>query len=195
MEADRRTRLSPADRRAQLVSVGVTALADIPLHDLGMDDLARRAGVSRGLVFHYFGSRQGLHRELIVAARDGMLRATEPVTELGPRERLHDTLARTVQFVRDHRSTFYSLVRGVSSGDDEVRAAIDEARETQAARVLAVAIELGADDAPLLRVAVRAWIALAEEALVAAARSAEADAELVGFLERSALAVADAARG
>lgn len=190
-----RRRLDPDERRAQLVVAGVAMLADTPLHELSADGLARAAGVSRGLVLHYFGSRAGLHRALVVAARDGMLHATEPVADLDPVARLRDTLARTVRFVREHRGTFYSLVRGVSSGDAEVRAAIDQARESQAARVLAALVERGEADTPLLRLAVRSWIGLAEEALVDAVRDPRiGDDELVEFLTRSALSTADAAR-
>jgi AcrR family transcriptional regulator len=47
----RRTRLSPEERRAQLVALGVNALADRPLQELTIEDLAAQAGVSRGLLF------------------------------------------------------------------------------------------------------------------------------------------------
>ena len=81
METDRRTRLTPDERRAQLVALGVAFLADNPLDELSIEDLSARAGVSRGLLFHYFGSKQGLHREVVRTARDSMLHATEPVAD------------------------------------------------------------------------------------------------------------------
>ena len=99
MENDRRTRLTPDERRAQLVALGVAFLADNPLDQLTIEDLSARAGVSRGLLFHYFGSKQGLHREVVRTARDAMLHATEPVAGLAPLDRLHDTLERIVAFV------------------------------------------------------------------------------------------------
>lgn len=190
MSTDRRTRLTPDERRAQLVALGVALLAESPLDELTIDTLSERAGVSRGLLFHYFGSKQGLHREVVRTARDSMLHATEPSTELPPLERLHDTLERIVRFVRDHRGTFYSLVRGVASGDSEVRAVVEEARAEQANRVVAAFLELGIEDTPLLRIALRSWVAFAEEALVESALGTELTAdEIVGFLERSARAV------
>lgn len=190
MSTDRRTRLTPDERRAQLVALGVALLAEGPLDELTIDALSERAGVSRALLFHYFGSKQGLHREVVRTARDSMLHATEPVPELPPLDRLRDTLSRIVRFVRDHRGTFYSLVRGVASGDSEVRAVVEEAREEQAGRVIAAFLELGVPDTPMLRIALRSWVAFAEEALVESALGTDLPAdEIVGFLERSARGV------
>ncbi|WP_158865198.1 TetR/AcrR family transcriptional regulator [Leifsonia sp. AG29] len=193
MEHDRRTRLTPDERRAQLVALGVAFLADNPLDELTIEGLSAQAGVSRGLLFHYFGTKQGLHREVVRTARDSMLRATEPVADLPPLDRLHDTLTRIVQFVREHSGTFFSLVRGVASGDSEVRAVVEEARRIQAERVTAVFLELGEPDGPMLRIALRSWIAFAEEALVESAIGTELPSpEIVGFLERSAGGVVEA---
>lgn len=190
MEIDRRTRLTPDERRAQLVALGVAFLVDKPLDALTIDVLSAQAGVSRALLFHYFGSKQGLHREVVRTARDSMLRATEPQEDLPPLDRLHDTLSRIVRFVRDHRGTFYSLVRGVASGDTEVREVVEEARTVQAERVIAVFLELGVADTELLRIALRSWVAFAEEELVRSALGTDlASDEVVAFLDRSARAV------
>jgi AcrR family transcriptional regulator len=193
MQAERRTRLSPDERRAQLIALGVAFLVDHPLDELTIEYLSATAGVSRGLLFHYFDSKNGLHREVVRTARDSMLRATQPVEDLEPLDRLRDTLRRIVQFVRDHRGTFFSLVRGVASGDAEVRGVVEEARQVQADRVTGVFIELGAKDSELLRIALRSWVAFAEEFLVESALGTEMPTErIVAFLERSARAVASA---
>jgi AcrR family transcriptional regulator len=191
MDADRRTRLTPEERKSQLVALGVAALVDRPLEALTIEYLSTQAGVSRGLLFYYFGSKQGLHREVISTARDSMLRATEPVPDLSPTERLNDTLTRIVKFVRDHGATFFSLVRGAASGDPEVREVVEQARALQADRVIAVFLELGATDSELLRIALRSWVAFAEEALVESALNTDMpSAQIVEFLERSVTAVA-----
>jgi AcrR family transcriptional regulator len=190
MEADRRTRLTPVERRAQLVALGVAALVERPLESLSIEYLSAQAGVSRGLLFYYFGSKQGLHREVVSAARDSMLRATEPSRDLPPFDRLRDTLTRLVQFVRDHRGTFFSLVRGAASGDAEVREVLEQARALQAGRLIAVFQELGVADSELLRIALRSWVAFAEQTLVDSALDTEMPSEeIVSFLERSVEAV------
>ncbi len=188
---DRRTRLTPQERRTKLIALGVAALADRPLEALTIEHLSAQAGVSRALLFHYFGSRQGMHHAVVLTARDSMLHATEPQPDLDPLDRLRDTLERIVRFVRDHRGTFYSLVRGAASGDPEVREVVEQARAAQADRLIAVFLELGMPDSELLRIALRSWVAFAEEMLVESVLGIEMPAEeVVAFLSRSATAVA-----
>lgn len=193
MQAARRTRLSPDERRAQLVALGVSALASGPLEALSIESLAAAAGVSRGLVIHYFDTKDGLHRAVVGTAIGSMLHATEPDHGLEPLDRLHDTLTRLVRFVREHRQTFYSLVRGASSGDAEVRELIDDARTVQTGWLVAAFLELGVPDSEALRIALRAWVAFAEQTLVDGALHSELSSdEIVLFLDRTAKAVVDA---
>jgi AcrR family transcriptional regulator len=193
--AERRTRLSPEERRKQLIALGVNALADRPLDEITIEFLAAEAGVSRGLVFYYFNSKTGLHHELVQTARDSLMRATEPKPELPPSARLHDTLDRFVTFARDHRQTFFSLVRGTASGDEDVREIVEQVRTAQADRLSIMFQELGVAQSTRLDIALRAWVALAEQALVDGAMNhALEHAELVAFLEGSCLAVVDLAQ-
>ncbi|QAY64334.1 TetR/AcrR family transcriptional regulator [Xylanimonas allomyrinae] len=190
----RRTRLSPEERRQQLLALGVAWLADRPLEAISVEDLAAAAGVSPGLVFYYFGTRQGLHQQIVLTARDAMLYATEPDASLPAQERLRDVLERFVGFVQEHGATFYSIVRGASSGDPQVRETVQQARDALARHATTMVTELGVGPTPLIDVAVRAWISLAEQALVDAAMGGLVPAdELVAFLERSALATVRAA--
>lgn len=189
----RRTRLPSDERRAQLVALGVASLVDRPLDALTIESLSEAAGVSRGLLFHYFGSKQGLHRAVVLTARDAMLHATEPRADLEPLERLRDTLERLVAFVREHRRTFYSLVRGAASGDRVVRELVDEARDIHASRAVAVFVERGHADTGALRRVIRAWVAFAEELLVdEAVARVPSDPALVALLVASAEAVVGA---
>jgi AcrR family transcriptional regulator len=192
-EASRRTRLTPDERRSQLVALGVGSLVDRPLEALTIEWLSDAAGVSRALLFHYFGSRQGLHHAVVLTARDSMLHASEPRLDLPPLERLRDTVARLVDFVRAHRGTFTSLVRGAASSDAEVREVVDQARAVHHDRIVAVYLELGEADTPLLRSVLRAWVSFAEELLVDAALDDTMPRDdLVALLVRSAAAVVDA---
>jgi len=185
--------MSPEERRQQLVALGVAALADRPLESITIEDLAGKAGVSPGLVHYYFGSRQGLHSEIVRTARDAMLHATAPRPELPPLERVRDTLDRFVVFVREHDATFYSLVRGAASGDERVRTTIQHARDVLADYLSDAFRELGARETPLLDVAIHSWISFAEQALIEAANDPDvAPADLSAFLLRSAVGVVSA---
>lgn len=194
MSTEPRSRLSPEQRRAQLIAIGVAFLAEHPLDELTIDELALRAGVSRALIFHYFESRQGVERAIVTTARDSLLVASEPREELAPRERVHDTLLRIAGFVREHSGTFSSLVRGVASGDAAVRAIVDESRERNAQRLLEAFTELGVADTAALRVALRAWVSFTEEALLELVVDRRVDDEVVvEFLEQTLEGVVTAA--
>ncbi|MBS1906064.1 MAG: TetR/AcrR family transcriptional regulator [Actinobacteria bacterium] len=184
MPAPHRARLSPEERRAQLIAAGVNFLADHTLDELSMDVLAQRAGVSRPLLFHYFDTKQGMHLAVVTMARDSLLLASEPRPDLPPRERVRDTLLRIAQFVQQHHGTFHSLVRGVASGDPAVRRVVDESRELNAQRLLDAFTELGTPDSPALRIALRAWVAFTEETLVSLVIDRDTAPErVVRFLE------------
>jgi len=180
----RRARLTPVERRAQLVATGVNFLAEHSLDELTMDVLAQRAGVSRPLLFHYFDTRQGMHLAVVTTARDSLLLASEPRDDLEPRARIRDTLLRITEFVRQHQGTFHSLVRGIASGDPAVRRVVDESRDLNAERLLDAFIELGIADTPGLRVALRAWVSFTEETLISLVIDRDEDpVVVVRFLE------------
>lgn len=189
MPSPRRTRLTPDQRRAQLLLLGRDLLGTRTLDELSIDDLAEKAGISRGLMFHYFKSKQGFHRAVVEAACEDFLARTAPDPALEPLARLHAVLGAFVDYVLDHRATYVSLVRGAASADETVRELVENARRTQADRVTAGCVELGLADTPLLRTAARAWVVFAEESVVAWQEPDADRAGLAEFLERTLVAV------
>ena len=78
MDAVKRTRLDPAQRRAQLIDLGARMLAERPLEQISVEDIADQAGVSRGLLFHYFASKSEFHLAIVRHSSEQMLQRTEP---------------------------------------------------------------------------------------------------------------------
>ena len=66
MTAVRRTRLSPHDRRMQLLDCAQTIILERGLSSFTMESLAREAGVSNPLVYKYFDTRLAILQELLV---------------------------------------------------------------------------------------------------------------------------------
>jgi AcrR family transcriptional regulator len=56
----RRTRLSPARRRRQIIEAAGLVFEDADPLDVTFEEVAEAAGVSRGLVYRYFGDKGGL---------------------------------------------------------------------------------------------------------------------------------------
>ena len=65
-------RRSADDRRAQLVQIGLELLPTTPVQELTIDEVARRAGISRSLLFHYFATKRDYYTAVTRAAADLM---------------------------------------------------------------------------------------------------------------------------
>lgn len=177
---DKRTRLAPAARRAQLIELGVQMLATRTLDDLSVEDIARQAGISRGLLFHYFASKQEFHTEVVRAAAGELLACTEPDTSLAPLDGLRGAVGAFIDYVAENPDSYKSLVRGAASGTPAMRDIFDQTRATLAARVVTVIARTGATLTPRAELAVHGWVAFAEECTI-------------GWLERGGLERAELA--
>lgn len=164
----KRTRLSPDARRAQLIALGVEMLATRTLDELSVEDIATQAGISRGLLFHYFASKQEFHVEVARAAAAELITRTEPDRSLAPLDALHGALAAFIDYVAENPDNYKSLVRGAASGDAEMRAIFDRTRSTMAGRIVGVLAEQGLPLGPRAELAVHGWVAFVEECVVRA---------------------------
>lgn len=164
--AEKRTRLDPAARRAQLIELGVEMLATRTLDELSVEEIAQKAGISRGLLFHYFSSKQDFHVEVARAAAAELIRRTEPDPQLPPLEALRGALAAFMDYVSENPDNYKSLVRGAASGDSDMRAIFDHTRSTMAGRIVSVLAELGLPLGPRAELAVHGWVAFVEECVI-----------------------------
>ncbi|RPK90033.1 TetR/AcrR family transcriptional regulator [Streptomyces sp. ADI98-10] len=71
-----RQRLTPADRRAQLLAVGSRLFAAHPYADVLMEEVAEEAGVSRALLYRHFPSKHDLFAAVYQQAADQLLTET-----------------------------------------------------------------------------------------------------------------------
>jgi AcrR family transcriptional regulator len=164
--AAKRVRLAPEARRAQLIALGVEMLATRRLDELSVEDIAHSAGISRGLLFHYFASKQEFHLEVARAAAAEMIRRTVPDPALAPVDALRGALAAFIDYVDENPDNYKSLVRGAASGDAEMRAIFDGTRATMAQRVLDTVGSLGLATSDKTSLAIHGWVAYVEECVI-----------------------------
>ncbi len=136
------------------------------LDELSVELIAKAAGISRGLLFHYFSSKQEFHVEVAKAAAAEMLRRTGPDTSLAPVDALRGALTSFIDYVEENPDNYRSLVRGAVSGDAEMRAIFDATRATMAQRVLDVLATQGLDVTPRATLAIHGWVAFVEECVI-----------------------------
>jgi AcrR family transcriptional regulator len=187
----KRIRLNPEARRAQLIDLGVEMLATRRLDELSVELIAKAAGISRGLLFHYFPSKQDFHLEVARAAAAEMIRRTEPDASQTPVDALRGALTSFMDYVEENPDNYKSLVRGAASGDAAMRAIFDETRSTMAQRILDVLASMGLEVSARMRIAIAGWVAYVEECVVRwiDTRTIDRD-ELLELLTKSLPAVA-----
>jgi AcrR family transcriptional regulator len=192
----KRVRLSPEARRAQLIGLGVEMLATRRLDELSVELIAKAAGISRGLLFHYFSSKQEFHLEVARAAAAEMIRRTEPDPLLAPVDALRAALTSFIDYVEENPDNYKSLVRGAVSGDAEMRAIFDATRSTMAQRIVTVVADQGLQVNSRVELAIHGWVAYVEECVVRWIDTRTlARADLLDLLTKSLPAVAVSATG
>ncbi|WP_232680389.1 TetR/AcrR family transcriptional regulator [Nocardioides sp. R-C-SC26] len=152
-----RTRLRRDDRRRQLVGIGLQMLVDKPIQDLSLDDVAAEAGISRGLLFHYFPTKSDYYDAVIGAALRRVLRNVSPDDGAGPDVALPQFVERYIAQIERRRDFYMALVFGKGTlavggeGVDTHRMAI--------ARRIATSLHLDEASLPI----VHAWTAYVED--------------------------------
>ena len=153
-----RRRLSAEDRRRQLVGIGLSQIVETPIQDLSMDDVAAEAGISRGLLFHYFPTKTDFYLACIAAAGRRILRNTAPDLGLAGEEQVEMTTRLMVEQIERRRDFYLALVHGHGVADPRVSEVMDSVREGSTERVMAA---LGVQESR--RPVVRAWWAYTED--------------------------------
>lgn len=162
--------MSPQDRRAQLLEIGLQLLATRPLEDLSIEALADVAGISRGLLYHYFGNKQEFHAAVVRRAVEDVYTITAPRGIADPIEQLQASLGAYVDYVTANHQAYVSLVRAAAGGNEELRQIYLDARRALTDRVFESAeglAALGVTDSPATRLLARGWAALVEDTVLA----------------------------
>jgi len=154
------TRLDPGQRRDQILDAASTLFAARAYDEVSIEDIAGSAGVTRGLVHHYFGGRKQVYIALLErlgAQREERLRG--PVGR-GARARVADTVSRWLEWTEANRTIWLATIaRGEDIADPEVRRAVAGLVRRAVALLAAHHADI-AEDSPRLRHALECWTGL-----------------------------------
>ncbi len=162
MPAPRRVRLQIDERRARLLELGIKLFSTHSYDDISIDDVAEAAGISKGLLYHYFGGKREFYVETIRQASLQLRRVTEPDPKLMPGARLRAAVDAHLNYVQEHGSVYAAIYRGGAAVAREMSAILEEHREV-VMRYFLRDLRL-TKPRPVLRAALRAWIAMVEGA-------------------------------
>ncbi|MGD3111532.1 TetR/AcrR family transcriptional regulator [Streptomyces sp. YGL11-2] len=148
-------------RRAELIATGRKLFADTSYDALSMDDIARQAGVAKGLIYYYFTNKRGYYLAIIEDAVAELVERAGSTHDLPPVERVQRTVDGYLRYAQHHQAAYRAIVTGGVGSDAEVLAI----RASVRARLLST-IALGAwgreDIPPLARTALTGWLSSVE---------------------------------
>lgn len=162
------TRLEHDERREQILACARRLFSDRHYSAVSTTEIAGEAGVARGLLHHYFGTKRDLYAEVVRT----MVRLPPPLPDddvaSRPLEDILDvTITRWLEMVARNRGTWFAALGLEGLGrDPEIEAILEQAREEVVDRWVMILTVRGGDitreGEPELRAAIRSHIGLAE---------------------------------
>jgi AcrR family transcriptional regulator len=165
-----RRRLSPEDRRSELLALGAKVFGQRPYDEVRIDEIAERAGVSRALMYHYFPDKRAFFAAVVRAEGERLFEATNtpPQPGLSLFGQLRAGVLAYLHYDEAHPHGAWAAYMGMGRSDPVLRGIDDVDNDRQANRIFDRVTE--ALDGPLdskaerdLRVLVYGWLAFTFE--------------------------------
>ena len=182
MREPARTRLQVDVRRQQLLELGLELFGNQTYDELSIDEIARRAGVSKGLLYHYFPSKRAFYVAAVREAARHLLEETDIDQHgTGPDpdpEGVRIVLRAFLGYVSRRRVVYAFLLRGGIGTDPEVAEIVENTRQAFVDRMLTRLSRFGARaDDPATRLRLRGWLGFVEASSLDWADKQELDLE------------------
>lgn len=181
-EQEKRMRLSREARIQHILAVSQALFSTHAYDEIAIEDLAAAAGMSKGLLYHYFASK----RELYLATLRNVLAQMLQFTELHPD--LHVGLSETLSLFEQYPGLAKMVLRAGIGADPEVDALLTAYRQQQLEQVYH---GLGLSNPhPLVMLGLRGWLSLLEEVCMQWVLQPEVNREqVILLLEQSLRAI------
>jgi AcrR family transcriptional regulator len=168
--AEPRRRLSPEERRSELLALGAEVFGRLPYDEVRIDEIAERAGVSRALMYHYFPDKRTFFAAVVRAESERLFQATNAPAD--PDQSLFDQVRAGVmaylRYDEEHPHGAWAAYVGMVRSDPVLRGIEDVDNDRQADRIIGRIVDVvGGEMDPKvgrdLRVSVYAWLAFTFE--------------------------------
>jgi AcrR family transcriptional regulator len=166
------TRLSPDERREQLVALGLELLGRTPHDQVSIEAIARAAGISKGLLYHYFPTKSDFVVAVLRRGREELERRMAPdlTAELSVGERLDAAIDAFLGYAQEHRVGFLAIAHARGGEDPAIRAIVAENRAKRVDGMVDFAAALSGGpreelESPALAIALEGWLSFCEGAV------------------------------
>ena len=123
-----RTRLATDARRKQLLRAGVELLRVRSPDEISVDDVAHTAGISRGLLYHYFEDKDAFVVAVVEQASEDLREALRSDPQLSGRGQLEAAIDAFITYAEEHAAGFRAVLTGAVANRN-VAAVIEQTRE------------------------------------------------------------------
>lgn len=152
-------------KRHQLLELGLKLFGGHSYAEVSIETIAKKAGISRGLLYHYFGGKRDFYTETVRYASTQLLSRLEPPMDLPQGERLRLGLDAYVDYAKRYALPYRVLYRGGLGVDATVTPILEATRDVIVDRILEGAGDRIPHDATS-RAVIRAWIHFVEGATI-----------------------------
>lgn len=157
MPSSKTTRLAPDARRDQLVGLGLELLGRTPHDQVSIESIARAAGISKGLLYHYFPTKADFVVAVLRHSHD------ELSSRMAETDTLDGALDAFLGYVEERATGFVAVLHARAGGDPAVRAQLEAQRAARVERMVDVAAALhgvGREEiaSPTLTLAIEGWL-------------------------------------
>jgi AcrR family transcriptional regulator len=148
------TRLENDERRRRLLELGTRLFTEHAYDEISMSQIARAAGISKALLYHYFPSKRDYFVATLSGGAEELRALVEPDPHLPPAQALAAALDAYLAWIEDNADAYAKLFRSAGAVP-EVRALVDGVRGATADRILHA---LEATSNARARTAVHGWL-------------------------------------
>ncbi len=152
-----RRRLSVEQRKEELLTIGLERFAHTPYDEISIEEIAEEAGISKGLLYHYFPSKRDYYVAALGRAADDLVSRISAAGDDAPQ-----AFEAYLSFVEEREPAYRALYRGGIGFDEEVSAIIENCRQ----HILERIIQHSDDVTPEVRNALRGFIGYVEASVL-----------------------------
>jgi len=159
-----RIRLDPSERRNLILEAGLRVFGKQAYEATSVDDVAREAGMSAGLLYHYYPGKHALFTATYEHLAERFVATFSPKAGQAPWALIDQALTAYMAYARRYPGVILLLLRPPRDGRADTTS-LNDALNARIAGLMAVGLGIRASDTRQ-RAAIRAWLAFVDRAVL-----------------------------
>lgn len=192
MGTSQHIRLAADERRDQLLQMGLELLGRRPYDQISITELAQAAGISKGLLYHYFPTKADFVIAVLQHSREQLDERLAFDTSLDPAAAIDASLDAYLSYAEEHATGFLAVIQARRGDDEAIRQDLAAGRLRWVGTLTDFAAAMAEADraelaSPALETVLAAWLAFSEDVIARWLTTAQLEREQVRHVLRQAL--------